>query len=176
MSGPMFEGVWDGGQTWEIYLSPVMPDVSLCSAVACIAIHDLAREEVVLTRNPRGWEILAGHIEQGETPVEAMQREALEEGGFAVKRHELFGYRKVTATERRGAPGQRGTYSFPISYILHYYAFSDSERVKEFGEEVTDSRVFTLDQIRELVRTGQTSETDLAIIESGLASAKAAAH
>lgn len=82
-------GEWNNGKTtWEFFESEQVPDPRLCSAIACIAITNLQRGEFVVTRNNRGWEMIAGGIDTihdyRETPREAVRREALEEGGVVV--------------------------------------------------------------------------------------------
>jgi len=92
----ILEGAWDSNQSWALYQDTKMPDVKLCTAVYCLAILPDTKQ-VVLTRNNRGWEMLGGHIEPGETIEEAMVRECIEEGGFTPETYALFGYRKITA-------------------------------------------------------------------------------
>lgn len=93
----ILEGEW-GDTPWEFYLSPKSPPRELCTAVACLAIQ-ASSDSIVLTRNRRGWEMLGGHIEEGESIEDAVIREAKEEGGFSPDSCTQFGYRKVTPKE-----------------------------------------------------------------------------
>src|SRR5437868_12939512 len=86
------EGQWDNNISWEFYLSDGLPDSQLCSAVYCLAINETNPEKIVLARNRRGWEMLGGHLDPGETIEEALVREAIEEGGFYSTWYRLFGF------------------------------------------------------------------------------------
>jgi 8-oxo-dGTP pyrophosphatase MutT (NUDIX family) len=66
MGKAILSGVWDKNQSWELYQDTVLPNLDLCSAVYCLAILP-DTEQVILTRNQRGWEMLGGHIEAGES-------------------------------------------------------------------------------------------------------------
>lgn len=52
-------------------------------------------DNVLLVHVPRGWGIVAGHIEKGETAEEAAKREALEEAGITINSLNLIGYLKA---------------------------------------------------------------------------------
>lgn len=117
-------GEWPNGAKWEFWQSSELPPPKLCSAIALVAIMDLERGEVVLTKNQRGRETIAGGIDPGETPRGALLREALEEGGFEVAREQSYGYRKiVNETQTRSSSGK--VYP-PFSYMPYYYAETDS--------------------------------------------------
>lgn len=131
---------------WEFYLDNRMPPRHLCTAVACLALVEKG-EALVLTRNYRGWEILGGHIENGESIEDALLRESLEEGGFTPEKNALFGHRKIISSEA-GAPDQRrADYPFPISYIPHYVATSDQPLQPPTGEEIIESRTLPVGQV-----------------------------
>src|SRR4051812_26046647 len=93
-------GRWGSIFDWEMFTSSELPPAELCTAVACVALAGDNLSEVILTRNHRGWEVPAGHIEPGETIDQALHRETLEEGGFVVTKSVPFGFRKITATSR----------------------------------------------------------------------------
>lgn len=48
---------------------------------------------------PLGFACLAGHIEEGETPEEALKREVLEESGLKIKKHKLIFEEEVDGNE-----------------------------------------------------------------------------
>lgn len=144
---PLLTGRWDDNQSWQLLRSDELPDTALCTAVYCLAILPETKQ-VVLTRNHRGWEMLGGHIEPGETIEEALLRECLEEGGFTPEHYQLFGYRKVTA--KQPVPHSQKAdsfYPFPHGYILHFVATSTLPLQKPTGEEIAESRAFAFDKV-----------------------------
>jgi 8-oxo-dGTP pyrophosphatase MutT (NUDIX family) len=147
---PLLTGQWDDNQSWGLYQSTEMPDAALCTAVYCLAILPTT-QQVVLTRNHRGWEMLGGHIEVGETIEEALLRESLEEGGFTPENYQLFGYRKITA--KQPVPHDQKEdrfYPFPHGYIPHLIATSTLTLQKPSGTEIIESRAFSLEELEAL--------------------------
>jgi 8-oxo-dGTP pyrophosphatase MutT (NUDIX family) len=130
-----------------------LPDIALCTAVYCLAI---IREtgEVVLTRNKRGWEMLGGHINPGETVEEALIREAVEEGGFYPSDYMLYGYNRVTAKEPVVNDHHGGTYP-QTTFIPHFLAETESPLTVPTGdkEEIFESRAFGVDELPRLQLT-----------------------
>lgn len=139
------KGQWTDNVSWKLYASDELPDEKLISVVCCVAIHD---EKIVLMRAERGWGMLGGHIEQGETILEALAREALEEGGFMPYNPLLCGYREVSARQALPYPGNGRMYPFPTSYIVYYWATTKTAIVSPSGVEVLESKSFTFDEIR----------------------------
>jgi 8-oxo-dGTP pyrophosphatase MutT (NUDIX family) len=154
-------GSWNEDVRWEFYLTDQLPPRELCTAVFCLAIQ--GDNGVVLTRTKRGWEMLGGHAESGESIEDALFREAHEEGGFTPERYDLFGYRKIISTKpiisRDGA-----TYPHPVSYIPHYIARSNLplEEVHGDPDEVLDRDIFSLSELNDL------AIRDIKILEAGL--------
>lgn len=148
MSGqPLLTGQWNDNQSWQLLQSKDLPDAALCTAVYCLAILP-ETQQVVLTRNHRGWEMLGGHIEPGETIEQALLRECLEEGGFTPERCQLFGYRKITAEQPVPHNQKAGSfYPFPHGYIPHFVATSTRPLQKPSGEEILQSRAFSFDEL-----------------------------
>jgi 8-oxo-dGTP pyrophosphatase MutT (NUDIX family) len=142
-------GTWEQDVSWELYKSSELPPAELCTAVFCLALHD---DGVVLTRTKRGWEMLGGHIETGETVEEALFREAHEEGGFTPEEYQLFGHKKLTAP--RPVPSSREGifYPFPTGYVVYFVAKSSLPLEAPHGDEgeILESRAFTLEEIAEL--------------------------
>ena len=144
---PLLTGTWDDNQSWELFQSDELPDASLCTAVYCLAILP-ATKQIVLTRNHRGWEMLGGHIEPGETIEQALLRECLEEGGFIPESYRLFGFRKISA--KHPFPNnliEDSFYPFPYGYIPHFIATSTLPLQKPSGIEILESRAFSMDEL-----------------------------
>ncbi|HSX01742.1 MAG TPA: NUDIX hydrolase [Candidatus Saccharimonadia bacterium] len=150
-------GNWGENVSWELYEASGLPPAELCTAVMCVAI---ANEKIVLACSERGWGMLGGHIEDGETLDAALRREALEEGGFIIRQHKLFAVRKITAKiQASQRPGK--SYPFPVSYMTYYWATTDESLQKPTGEEIIESGSFSIEEIGEL-RT-----PDQPVIEAG---------
>lgn len=164
---PVAVGAWGNNYTWEILSSVDTPPVELTTAVACVALVG-KNEGVVLTRNQRGWEVLAGHIEPGESPKEALCREALEEGGYTVSSATPFGYRKITALERPLRGSRESAYPYPTSYIAYFYAQTNSPIGLATGKEIIESKVFTKDELQSLADAGMLNQMEHTIIKLGL--------
>lgn len=150
VGAPLLTGKWDDNQTWQLFKSNELPDAALCTAVYCLAILP-ETNQVVLTRNHRGWEMLGGHIEPGENIEQALLRECLEEGGFTPEHYQLFGHRKVTA--KKPVPHNQKVdsfYPFPHGYIPHFIAMSTLPLQQPTGEEIVESRAFAFDEIPQL--------------------------
>jgi len=127
-----------------------MPDQALCTAVYCLAILP-ETQQIVLTRNHRGWEMLGGHIEPGETIEEALLRECLEEGGFTPEKYQLFGYRKITAKTPVPHNQNEGSfYPFPHGYIPHFIATSTLPPLAPSGVEIYESKAFSFEELETL--------------------------
>lgn len=150
-------GCWGENITWELFEATTLPSEELCTAVMCVAVSD---GKVVLARSERGWGMLGGHIEDGETLEQALYREAYEEGGFIIDKHQLFAVRKITA--KNEIPHQRAgkTYPFPVSYIVYYWATTNQSFHPAIGEEIIESGSFSLNEIDALT-------SDYSIIKAG---------
>jgi 8-oxo-dGTP pyrophosphatase MutT (NUDIX family) len=106
--------------------------------------------KIVLTRSARGWGMLGGHIEAGETLEDTLRREALEEGGFTIDTYRLFAVRKIIS--RRPIPHQQEgrTYPHPVGYLPYYWATTKHDLMPPTGEEIIESSSFTIQEIPSL--------------------------
>lgn len=99
----------------------------------CLLGHNSARAE--------GWfSTLAGFVEPGEAPEEAVVREVFEETGIMVD--------DVTYAGSQPWP-------FPSSLMLGFFARATSGDINVDGEEITEARWFTRDELRTGVESGQ---------------------
>lgn len=100
----------------------------------------------------RGWDIVGGHIELGESPEEAACREAYEEAGARLGELHMLGYQRLRLLGPRPASYR---YSYPDSYQIFYWAHI--EALDEFipTEEARERALFAPDAAFELpfVRT-----------------------
>ena len=150
MNKAILTGSWDDNQSWALYQDTTMPDPALCTAVYCLAILP-ETEQVVLTRNHRGWEMLGGHIEPDETVEAALLRECLEEGGYTPEKYHLFGYRKITALKPAPHNQRPGSfYPFPHGYIPHFIATSTLPLAAPSGAEIYERKAFAFDELEAL--------------------------
>lgn len=100
----------------------------------------------------RGWDIVGGHLEPGESPEEAARREAYEEAGARLRELHVLGYQCLRLLGPRPASYR---YPYPDSYQVFYWA--QIEALDEFipTEEARERTLFAPDDARELpfVRT-----------------------
>lgn len=70
-------------------VSKTLPSKIKMTAVKCLIFRG---GKILMTKVPRGWDIPTGHIEEGESPEEAIKREVMEETGTVLKKFHLLGY------------------------------------------------------------------------------------
>jgi NAD+ diphosphatase len=99
----------------------------------CLLGHNAARAA--------GWfSTLAGFVEPGETPEQAVAREVYEEVGVEVGTVDYVGSQP---------------WPFPSSLMLGYFAGAVSTDVTVDGTEITEARWFTRDDLTEAVKGGE---------------------
>jgi ADP-ribose pyrophosphatase YjhB (NUDIX family) len=140
-SGPIDHGTWSNKISWELHETVNLPPLELCTAVFCLAITQ--DHKIVLARPSRGWGLLGGHIEEGETALDALMRESLEEGGFIPEHPQLFAHRKIISSEPIPHQDPAKFYPCPVSYNLFYWATSKKPLAEPTGIEILESGVFT---------------------------------
>ncbi len=95
----------------------------------------------------RGWDIVGGHIEPGESPEEAARREAYEEAGAQLGELHVLGYQRLRLLGPR-PPSYH--YTYPDSYQVFYWAHIVA--LDEFipTEEARDRALFAPVEAEEL--------------------------
>jgi NADH pyrophosphatase NudC (nudix superfamily) len=159
-------GRWTEDITWELHRANELPPPTLCTAAFCVAI---VGEKVVLAKvKSRGWGMLGGHIEPGETVHDAMIREAWEEGGFIPHSPQIFAHRKIISQKAVRYPDGQRTYPFPHSYIAYFVATTNHELMSPTGVEIETAQAFSIDEIRDM-KLPDTSTIELAIKHKSIA-------
>jgi 8-oxo-dGTP diphosphatase len=133
-----------------IVLSSQLPPREMISTALVLAFD---KDRLLQTHLvARGWDIVGGHIEPGESPEETARREAHEEAGARLKELHLLGYQRLRLF---GPRPDSYRYSYPDSYQIFYWA--QIEALDEFvpTEEARERALFAPDDARELpfVRT-----------------------
>lgn len=94
-----------------------------CSSVHCFPIKD---NEILFTINPRGLDIIGGHVEKGETPEQALIRESKEEACIIPINFKLIGAIQVDNRDnpdsiKKGYP-EKG---YQLFYVVSEYETLD---------------------------------------------------
>ena len=58
----------------------------LAHRVSAVFVLAFCEGRILAVQNERGWDIPGGHLEPGESPLDALRRELAEEAGASVKR------------------------------------------------------------------------------------------
>lgn len=115
----------------------------------------------------RGWDIVGGHIEPGESPEEAARREAYEEAGARLRELHLLGYQQLRLLGPQPASYR---YTYPESYQVFYWA--RIEALDEFTPtaEARERALFAPDEARNLPFVQTLRELYLAALQAALPS------
>lgn len=83
----------------------------------------------MINNQKRGYDIAGGHIEKGETPKQAVNREVKEEGNITLKFVKPIGYQKLIVKTHKP---ENYKYPFPISYMQFFWGELDN--ISEYVE------------------------------------------
>jgi NAD+ diphosphatase len=104
-----------------------------------------------------GYSLLAGFVEVGESLEDAVRREVFEEAGIAVREVRYLGSQP---------------WPFPAGIMIGFRATAADESVRADGEEITEARWFTRDELREYGaasgRLGRPDSIDRAMLAAWL--------
>ena len=127
-----------------VSLTDVWPPEANVSAAHCLAFSG---DRIVLARHvERQWTIPGGHVEAGETVLEAMHREALEEAGVVVGPPTLLAVERIERLSGPPPPGR--TYPEPAFQVFFVAPVIAPLVAPSTLEECTESRFFSPEEAR----------------------------
>ena len=86
---------------------------------------------------PQHWDLFGGHVEEGETPEEALIREVKEELNYDLKDYHFF--KKYICTEGDAYPNVKYIYSGKFNIPVDEITLFEGERPQYFSrEEIPD--------------------------------------
>ena len=89
--------------------------------VGSVHCFPILNDEVLFTLNPRGIDIIGGHVEKGENAIEALIRESMEEGCIEVVSYKLIGGIEVDNTNNPAAIAK----GYPIKGYQLFFAINE---------------------------------------------------
>jgi len=117
-----------------------MPSDSIVTA-HCFPVF---QDHVLFTINHRGIDIIGGHIEKGETPEEALIREAREEASIIPGKYEVIGGILV---DNSNAP-QAMEKGYPVKGVELFYKITEFEMLPfNHSHESTDRVMIHKDEV-----------------------------
>lgn len=119
------------------------PPAANVSAAHCVAFDDGGRVLLTLHRE-REWTIPGGHLEAGETPAEAMAREALEEAGAVVRDPVVFAHEQIDPEDGVPAHPRYPVPAFQVFYVARVVALEELTAT----DECVEARLFPIDDAR----------------------------
>ncbi len=123
------------------------PIALLTTSAYAVIIQD---GKVLLSRHrTRGWDLPGGHIEAGETPDVAAQREVFEETAAKIGALKLLGHQRI---ELLGAKPDGYRYPHPTSYQLFYTAKVESLGEFKVEEDSVERAWVPLEEARKQVK------------------------
>lgn len=115
-----------------LYKTTELPALELITSVHVFCF--IEGKALFVRHETRDWDIPGGHIDPGETPEQALKREAQEEASARIHEPRLFAVNEISITE----PYPEGyQYPMPKSYQLFYIC--DSCELEEFSAEFETS-------------------------------------
>lgn len=132
-----------------------------CWVATIFLVNEEGKVLLTWNKNLQTWIPVGGHIDEGETPEEAIKREVAEETGFVFKFHEEF------SEENEGRVRIFKPYRFQIENVPHHghhmnfvffgkcisydenvYETDEQEKLRWFSEEDIKNETVMLESIR----------------------------
>lgn len=114
-------------------------------AAAGVVLNE--RREVLLVKHNRaGWVFPGGQVEVGETAIEAVRREIMEEAGVSVEVGELF----CVSSNTGKYPGYNGVREIPTKLMLDFICTATGGTPRP-SDENTESRFVPREQALEMI-------------------------
>lgn len=108
--------------------------------IAAIIFENDNREILLYLRDnkpglpfPHHWDLFGGHIEDGETPEQAMVREVREELGIELKEYQFF--REYSCLQGDANPNIKYVYSGKINIPVDELTLYEGERLQYFSRD-----------------------------------------
>lgn len=112
---------WGTDSIVSFEATDVLPPPELTSIAGGFVFHG---DSVVLANIPgRGWEIIGGRIDLGETPEETFRRETMRQIGVSLSHIQMIGIIRI---EHLGPEPPNCPYPFPIGYGVQYIGIVDA--------------------------------------------------
>jgi 8-oxo-dGTP diphosphatase len=135
-----------GGKLFRLVtrLDRTCPPAMNISTAHCLAFD--GDDLVLALHTSREWTIPGGHLEPGESPEEAMHREALEEAGITVEAPMLFAHEEIDPHDGVAADPKYPVPSFQVFYVARLVTMGQITAL----DECTEARLFSPNQVRSL--------------------------
>ncbi|MBZ0256223.1 NUDIX domain-containing protein, partial [bacterium] len=135
---------WGIGATITFEATEHQPPPDLTCVAGGFVFYE---EKLILANIPgRGWEIIGGRIDIGETPEETFRREAQRQIGVTFDKLKMLG---VIRIEHTGPEPPNCPYPYPIGYGIQYIAIADHLDPFHGGEESLGRSLISADGLKE---------------------------
>lgn len=117
------EHVWFGSNPVLLrFLTPAEFETLENPTVTSAHLFPMDGDDIMLTQNPRGIDIIGGHVEMGESVDEALRREAMEEGYIEIQDVEIIGYIQVdNSVNPKAASLPYPLFGYQAFYVCHNF-------------------------------------------------------